>query len=200
MKEFIEQLEKGFNNFVDEAKKMKEELVERMKGKKKEPEAGDVVKISGIEWLILEKTEDVYYAITKDFIDLGMKFDSDKNDWRSSELREYLNGEFLEGLEEDMLLEFERNLTSLDGQTEYGSCMDKVSLLTVDEYRKYRKYLPNTNKWWWLITPWSTPCNDWERAVTVVSPAGNVGSISCSSSRGVRPFCIFKSSIFGSEE
>lgn len=200
MKEFIEQLEKGFNNFVDEAKKMKEELVERMKGKKKAPEAGEVVKISGIEWLILEKTEDVYYAITKDFIDLGMKFDSDKNDWRSSELREYLNGEFLEGLEEDMLLEFERNLTSLDGQTEYGSCMDKVSLLTVDEYRKYRKYLPNTNKWWWLITPWSTPCNDWERVVAVVSPAGDFDCDYCLGNYGVRPFCIFKSSIFESEE
>lgn len=200
MKEFIEQLEKGFNDFVDEAKKMKEELVERMKGKKKAPEAGDVVKISGIEWLILEKTEDVYCAITKDFIDLGMKFDSDKNDWRSSELREYLNGEFLEGLEEDMLLEFERNLTSLDGQTEYGSCMDKVSLLTVDEYRKYRKYLPNTKEWWWLITPWSTPCNGKEKLTTVVSPAGCISNDDCFNGIGVRPFCIFKSSIFESEE
>lgn len=200
MKEFIEQLEKGFNNFVDEAKEIMKDFSERMESKKKAPEAGDVVKISGIEWLILEKTEDVYYAITKDFIDLGMKFDPNKNDWRSSELREFMNGEFLAGLEEDMLLEFERDLTSLDGQTEYGSCMDKVSLLTVDEYRKYRKYLPNTNKWWWLITPWSTPCNDWERAVAVVSPAGNFNYFVCSHLRGVRPFCIFKSSIFESGE
>lgn len=200
MKEFIEQLEKGFNNFVDEAKEIMKDFSERMESKKKAPEAGDVVKISGIEWLILEKTEDVYYAITKDFIDLGMEFDPNKNDWRSSELREFLNGEFLAGLEEDMLLEFERNLTSLDGQTEYGSCMDKVSLLTVDEYRKYRKYLPNTNKWWWLITPWSTPCNDWERAVTVVSPAGRISNYICRNFLGVRPFCIFKSSIFESGE
>ena len=106
MKEFLEQFEKNFNNFSDEVKKMKEEFLKRMKVKKKAPEAGDTVTISGIEWLILEKTEDVYYAITKDFIDLDMKFDEDKNDWKNSELREYLNGEFLEGLEEDMLLEF----------------------------------------------------------------------------------------------
>ena len=200
MKEVFEQLEKGFNKFVDEAKEIMKDFSERMNSKKKAPEAGDVVKISGIEWLILEKTEDVYYAITKDFIDLGMKFDPNKNDWRSSELREFLNGEFLAGLEEDMLLEFERDLTSLDGQTEYGTCTDKVSLLTVDEYRKYRKYLPNTNKWWWLITPWSTPCNDWERAVAVVSPAGLIFRNYCNDDIGVRPFCIFKSSIFESEE
>ena len=200
MKELLEQFEKNLSNFVDETKKMKEELLKRMKVKRKAPEAGDVVKISGIEWLILEKTEDVYYAITKEFIDLGMKFDEDKNDWRTSELREYLNGEFLEGLEEEMLMEFERNLVSLDGQTEYGSCFDKVSMLTVDEYRKYRKLLPNTDKWWWLITPWSTPCNGRERSVTVVSPSGNFRNYFCLNGRGVRPFCIFKSSIFESGE
>lgn len=200
MKEFIEQLEKNFNSFVDEAKKMKEEFLERMKGNKKVPETGDTVTVSGIEWMILEKTEDVCYAITKDFIDLGMKFDEDKNDWRTSGLREYLNGEFLEKLGEDNLMEFERNLISLDGQTEYGSCFDKVSMLTVDEYRKYRKFLSNTNKWWWLITPWSTPCNDWERAVVVVSPSGNVSNDNCYGISGVRPFCIFKSSIFESGE
>lgn len=200
MKEFLEQFEKNLSNFVDETKKMKEEFLKRMKVKKKAPEAGDTVTISGIEWLILEKTEDVYYAITKDFIDLGMKFDEDKNDWRTSELREYLNGEFLEGLEEEMLMEFERNLISLDGQTEYGSCFDKVSMLTVDEYRKYRKLLPNTDKWWWLITPWSTPCNGRERSVAVVSPSGYIDINGCYNYLGVRPFCIFKSSIFESGE
>lgn len=199
MKEFMKEFEKKFDSFVGEVKKMGEEFLEKM-SRKKNPEPGDTVRISGIEWLILDKTEDVYYAITKDFIDLNMKFDANRNDWRSSELREFLNGEFLAGLEEEMLMDFERNLTSMDGQTEYGSCMDKVSLLNVDEYRKYRKYLPNTNEWWWLITPWSTPCNEREKLVAVVSPIGNIGNYDCSNYFGVRPFCIFKSSIFESEE
>lgn len=198
MKEFMKEFGKKLNELAEEVKKMGEELMEKIRIKEN-PEPGDTVVISGIEWMILDKTEDVYYAITKDFIDLSMKFDTKKNDWRSSELREFLNGEFLAGLEEEMLLEFERDLTSMDGQIEYGSCMDKVSLLTVDEYRKYRKYLPNTNGWWWLITPWSTPCNNRERSVTVVSPAGFV-NISCDYDFGVRPFCIFKTSIFESEE
>lgn len=199
MKEFMKEFGKKLNELAEEVKKMGEELMEKIRIKEN-PEPGDTVVISGIEWLILDKTEDVYYAITKDFIDLSMKFDTKKNDWRSSELREFLNGEFLAGLEEEMLLEFERNLTSLDGQTEYGTCMDKVSLLTVDEYRKYRKHLPNTDKWWWLITPWSTPCNGKEKLTTVVSPAGDIVDDSCVNRGGVRPFCIFKSTIFESEE
>lgn len=199
MKEFMKEFGKKLNELAEEVKKMGEELMEKIRIKEN-PEPGDTVVISGIEWLILDKTEDVYYAITKDFIDLGMKFDENKNDWRSSELREFLNGEFLAGLEEDMLLEFERDLTSMDGQIEYGSCMDKVSLLTVDEYRKYRKHLPNTKEWWWLITPWSTPCNGKEKLTTVVSPAGSIVNGSCDGNDGVRPFCIFKSSIFESEE
>ena len=78
--------------------------------------------------------------------------------------------------------------------------LDKVSLLTVDEYRKYRKYLPNTDKWWWLCTPWSTKCNGYEYIVAVVAPSGNVCNDGCNCSRGVRPVCIFPFSIFESEE
>ena len=98
------------------------------------------------------------------------------------------------------LVEYKRDLLSLDGQTEYGECMDKVSLLNVDEYRKYRKILPNTDKWWWLCSPWSTPCNGYEASVTVVSPAGLICNDHCRISRGVRPVCIFPLSIFESEE
>lgn len=97
------------------------------------------------------------------------------------------------------IVPFERNLLSLDGQTEYGKCEDKVSLLTVDEYRKYRSLIPNTKDyWWWLVSPWSTPCNDYKRTVTVVSSAGNISDDGCSNNCGVRPVCIFLSSIFES--
>ena len=116
-----------------------------------------------------------------------------------------MNGEFLEKLSDSVgkenIISFERDLFSLDGQVEYGTCEDKVSLLTVDEYRKYRSMIPNTDDgWWWLITPWSTPCNDYERSVTVVSPFGHIYDFNCLNYVGVRPFCIFSSSIFESED
>ena len=89
---------------------------------------------------------------------------------------------------------------SLDGQEEYGETDDFVSLLTVDEYRKYRKFIPNTDEWWWLVTPWSTPCNEYSKTVTVVSPSGYICYYDCRDSNGVRPVCIFSSSIFESCE
>ena len=119
-------------------------------------------------------------------------------------IAELLPDEFLKKIESEIgagnLIGFERNLLSLDGQTEYGTCDDKVSLLTVDEYRKYRRLIPNTGDWFWLISPWSTPCNDFKNSVAVVAPSGNFSYYFCNISCGVRPFCIFSSAIFESEE
>ena len=203
MKEFMAELEKNFNNFIEEVKKLEEQILEGLK-KKRTPEVGEVADIAGMKWRILDKTEEGYLAITEDFISASMKFDTDANNWEESALREYLHTEILQKIEseigENALQEFERDLTSLDGQTEYGTCVDKVSMLTVDEYRKYRKHLPNTKKWWWLITPWSTPCNEIDYSVTVVSPGGRIDFDGFNCDGGVRPVCIFKSSIFGSGE
>lgn len=96
------------------------------------------------------------------------------------------------------VIEFDRDLLSMDGQTEYAHCKDKISILTVDEYRKYRKILPNMDKWWWLLTPWSTPANDYSTTIAIVSPSGYVSSDFCVNESGVRPVCIFSSSIFES--
>ena len=159
-------------------------------------------KLAGEKWTVLDKTEKGYLCIADSIGD--RKFDNKCNDWKKSDLREYLNGEFLAKLEAavraENIVPFERDLLSLDGQTEYGSCTDKVSLLTVDEYRKYRALLPNTGKWWWLITPDSTACNDDTTWITVVSPRGSIDLSRYDSHYGVRPFCIFPSAIFESEE
>jgi hypothetical protein len=164
---------------------------------------GDTFEIAGINWKILDITENGYMCLA-DKLEDSMEFDERSSDWAGSQLREYLNTEFFEKISDEIgeenIITFNRDLTSLDGQTEYGECEDMVSLLTIDEYRKYRKLIPNTNFYWWLISPWSTPCNDWNRSVAVVAPAGVISSISCNYNFGVRPVCIFSSLIFESEE
>lgn len=159
-------------------------------------------KLAGVKWSVLDKTEKGYFCIADSIGD--RKFDSNCNDWKKSDLREYLNGEFLAKLEATVraenIIPFERDLLSLDGQTEYGTCVDKVSLLTVDEYRKYRASLPNTDDWWWLITPDSTACNDDTTWLAVVSPRGRIRGNIYFFHYGVRPVCIFPSAIFESEE
>jgi hypothetical protein len=198
---------KALQEQIDVLKKEMEELrsgqkVECNKKFSKFLTIGETFELAGVNWKIIDITSDGCVC-QADSIG-NMKFDSENNDWRTSNLRKYLNEEFLKKMESEIgtgiLIEFERNILSLDGQTEYGTCDDKVSLLTVDEYRKYRKFIPNTDDWFWLISPWSTPCNDFKNSVTVVSPTGNVYRNDCDVSNGVRPFCIFSSAIFESEE
>ena len=163
---------------------------------------GDKFDLAETNWTILDIKEEGYLCLADSIGE--MEFDTESNNWISSQLREYLNTEYKEKISDEIgeenIAKFGRDLTSLDGQTEYGTCKDLVSLLTVDEYREYRQFIPNTCDWWWLASPWSTPCNNDETWEAVVSPSGNVGNRSCSRSNGVRPFCIFSSAIFESEE
>ena len=160
---------------------------------------GDTFKLVGLTWKILNITNKGYMCLANRLKD-GM-FDEESNNWIKSQLREYLNTEFVEKIADEIgeenIISFNRNLFSLDGQTEYGKCSDRVSLLNVDEYRKYRSLLPNTDSyWWWLISPWSTACNDYSTSVTVVSSSGYIDEDYCNCIFGVRPVCIFSSSLF----
>ena len=75
-----------------------------------------------------------------------------------------MNGEFkaqlTEEVGEETLLFFERDLTSDDGLNNYGTCVDYVSLISCDEYRRYRRYIGNKYAWWWTLTACSTPNSD----------------------------------------
>lgn len=164
--------------------------------------AGDKFALAGTNWTILDIKENGYFCLADSIGD--KQFDAASNNWTTSALREYLNTEFIEKITDEIgeenIAKFGRDLTSLDGQTEYGTCKDLVSLLTVDEYREYRQFIPNTCDWWWLASPWSTPCNNDETWGAVVSPSGGIyyGSYGCHN--GVHPVCIFSSAIFESEE
>lgn len=164
-------------------------------------EAGNTFELAGLKWTVLEVTEKGYMCLAER-LEVNMQFGAN-NDWKESSIRKYLNGKVLEKLTAEVgaenIIEFERDLLSLDGQTEYGSCTDMVSLLNVDEYRKYRKHIPNADYWWWLLTADSTKCNDDEIWIRVVSPSGRICH-DCICSSGVRPVCIFSSSIFESED
>lgn len=179
------------------------EVFEQLR-KKYQPEIGKTIEVAGIKWLVLDKLEKGYFAISEDFYGGDREFDDNCNDWKSSDLRNELNTDLRKKIESelgaDSLVEFERNLLSLDGQTEYGTCRDYVSLISVDEYRKYREFLPNRGKWWWTLTPDSTACNNDDTFVRFVSPSGRLDYNFYDCSRGVRPVCIFSYSIFESCE
>lgn len=192
LKEFGENLEK-LNAAYDELKK-----------KYQKPEVGETITVAGITWRVLDKLEKGYLVISDGFYGEDRKFDGSCNNWKCSDLRKELNTDLKDKIEDELgkgaLVGFERDLLSMDGQTEYGTCKDLVSLISVDEYRKYRKFLPSTDRYWWTITPDSTPCNNDSTCLRVVSPVGRIHYYSYINCSGVRPFCIFSSSIFESEE
>lgn len=165
--------------------------------------AGDTFELIGLTWKILGITDKGYMCLAERMED-SRRFGSDCNNWAASNLRNYLNtivcDKICEEIGEENLVEFERDLLSMDGQTEYGKCMDKVSILSFDEYRENRSMIPNAGYYWWLLTPDSTPCNDDGRFVRVVCPSGCINSGRYDFSDCVRPFCIFSSSLFESEE
>ena len=195
-------MKKNLKYFEDELSRLSKEFTEFKKKHIGKPEIGKAIELAGMEWLILDNTEKGYFAILNGFDGKERTFDLASNNWISSKLRNELNTRFLKKITdefgEDAVIEFDRDLLSLDGQTEYGHCKDKISILTMDEYRKYRKFLPNMGKWWWLLTPWRKPANDYSTTLAVVSPSGCVYINLCSDGSGVRPVCIFSSSIFQS--
>lgn len=160
---------------------------------------GEVFKVDNVEYIVLDQLDGNQTAvIRKELLKGDMEF-GDNNNWKTSSLREYLNGKYLEEIEnafgKDRIVEHTVNLLSLDGLDDYGTCEDKVSLLTIDQYREYRKLLGgNLNEWWWLVTPDSTPSGWSSRYVRCVCSGGGVGYYDCSwRDGGVRPFFILQS-------
>ncbi len=144
------------------------------------PKPGERITIRGRTFVVLGMEQGGVLAITERPI-CEKPFDEDGgNDWRKSSLRAFLNGD--EGpnmVPKEMLLPFTSDLTADDGQTDYGASEDYAFLLSADLYRKYREYIPKMDRWWWLLTPWSTlPSNAYlVRSVHAVwSPSRDLAS------------------------
>lgn len=170
---------------------------------------GNTFDLAGINWKVLhvdppaypnapahyfcEATEDLFQAA----------FDEDNNnDWKGASLRKRLNGPFLEELIEkcpelaDAIVPTYRDLTADDGLKDYGSCLDKVTMLTADEYRATRDLHPAPEHWRWLITPDGTPASSGTSYVRYVYSDGSLSyNGAYHGIRGVRPALTLKSDL-----
>ena len=164
---------------------------------------GEIFNKNGIEYIVCDHINGTTAVIRKELLKEDMKF-GETNDWTKSSIRKYLNDEYLREVEKafgsENVIENTRNLVSLDGLDDYGECKDKISLLNIFDYIKYRKYIGKCNRWWWLLTPNSTPSGYGSDDVLYVRSDADVCCSWCDCSGGVRPFFILKSSIFVSCE
>lgn len=157
----------------------------------------------GEEYIVCEQFENGIAAVLKaDRLKNNMKF-GQNNNWAKSEIREYLNNEYLKELErkfgEENIVEHKVDLLSMDGFNDYGYTMDKVAIRTFDEYRKHSMRI-DLVKSEWLATPFQTPSRDCSDDVGYVNSYGNVDWSWYDGCMGVRPFFFLKSSIFVSLE
>jgi len=157
-------------------------------------------KVADIEFIKFAQEGDRVIAVTKD-LQFNSYFGKNNNFSESDVLKKLLD-EMLPKIEAavgaENVLEFETDLFSLDGSREYGVMKSKVALPTFDFYRNNREIFAKypVKDWWWLATPDSTPGYNNDTWVICVSPSGDVNYRSSNCNYfGVRPFCIFNSSI-----
>ena len=170
----------------------------------REVEVGKLVKVADEEFIVLDKFGFSVLCLAKDFAYKNTRFDSDTNNYAESEIRRKLNTEYLDKIVKSVgrlnIWDAEIDLTSDDGLDDYDRVTDSVGLLTADMYRKYSRIIERypVNDWWWLATPWSTPHRNVHRTVRRVNGGGALLRGDCGVDNGVRPFCIFSTSIFES--
>ena len=171
----------------------------------KPAEIGGIVDVADIEWIVLDKDEEgSLICLAKDFVYQNTQFDGNTSNYANSSIRKKLNDDLLKKITKqigkDVLLDIEIDLTSDDGLDDYGKVTDKIGLLTADMYRKYNRIIEKypVKDWWWLATPWSTPHRGYNSSVRCVDIDGALNYGYCRNYNGVRPFCIFSSSIFKS--
>lgn len=165
---------------------------------------GETFTIGGMEFIKFPGKDGQTPVMMKE-IAFNSRF-GDDNDLRTSTVLKRMQEEILpriiETIGEENLCTIQTDLTTLDGLKPYGVMESKISLVTLDFYRAnveiFDKYKPDD--WWWLATPESAQPHDKPWWTLCVSPSGFIYDFNCSSDDGVRPFCIFDSSIFESFE
>lgn len=119
-------------------------------------EQGDTFKWGEKEYIKLDSTSVGCLCLAKD-IWFYSDFDDEINNWEQSDLRGGITIKTQEYIPDIYkLVLFDRDLITDDGLTGYGYCTDYISMLTCDEYRKYRKYIPTLDWWCWTITALTT--------------------------------------------
>ena len=180
-----------------------------MKAKLKTLKRGQTFYGAGIQWLVLGHTNSsqglpiVTHIVSTGIVERRAFDEKNRNDLGVSTLLAYLNGEFLERLEdtfgEGAVAEQFIDLTSNDGLKDYGNVKAKVGLLTEEEYRQHRDILPPLGDEG-LGGGLATPCTLTERAGyrSLVRDVYSDGSLDCYNAYygdgGVRPALYLKKS------
>ena len=170
----------------------------------REIETGKTFKVADIEFVKVKETDKGTIVVAKDCL-FDSTFGRDNN-LHESKILKRLQEEILPKIEEavgaDNVLEFETDLTTLDGLKPYEPLKSKISLPTLDFYRENLAVFDEHNPdcWWRLATPESAKPHSAPTWIVCVAPSGSISDNSYDGNGGVRPILFFVSDISVSEE
>lgn len=125
------------------------------------------------------------------------KFSDEKGNWnnyRTSNVRGILSDMANAVFKKERLLSHTVDLVADNGDRAYGTVKDTIFILTCDEYRKYREFIPHYDSWIWTATPWYCGDKDSETGaayhVRFVNTDGQLNQFSTNDSNAVVPACI----------
>lgn len=157
---------------------------------------GEEFVYNGIRFICLDIIGGNYLAITADCW-CEKRFNDNYNDgcnnWKTSTLRRFLNEDVLEEhFDAKHLIKQTSNLTADNGDKAYGTCEDYITLLSCEQYRKYRDYVPLFEECMWTLTPWRCDTGNAD-TVRIVYPTGAIINSYAYNSLGLAPVCLFNS-------
>lgn len=127
-------------------------------------------------------------------------------DYKRSGIKEHYDGEILKALESvfgaENIIEDEVDLTTMDGQKDFGTVRCKVHPPTFDEWRQCSPFFKKGDfeSWFWTCTPWSTPDRGFDYSVAVVYTGGALNYCSAHNAYAEAVACILSSAIMVEKE
>ena len=166
---------------------------------------GEHFMFKGFEWVCLDPNhpdggmlaimakqwaKDVKFCPSDKFADKK----GNMNNYRTSNVRGILSDMANAVFDRESLLAHTVDLVADNGDRAYGTVKDTVFILTCDEYRRYRDYIPHYDSCIWTATPWccggKDSYTDGARGIRSVETDGRFSCCSAYLNGAVTPACI----------
>ena len=172
---------------------------------------GERFTLDGVEFVKLEDDMDAAFAVAADTLPECCQFEDD--DAEREDHNNYAGSLLSKTVERwlrdkhpaifSAVVERPIDLTTMDGMTDYGKPLAVARALTIDEFRKYRRFIPLTSKPFWTATPWTTlrsPGSNGDYAYSIGTDGTVDYDLVCNALFAPRPALYLQSSILVSIE
>lgn len=143
---------------------------------------GDIYKFCGLDWIIIDKFDNKLKLMAKDVVCELAYSDKNSNNWAESNVRKFLNEDFINELDKSKLIKMRTNYDEDKFSEDY------VRIPTLREIEKLPMDIRGCNSAYWTMTSSYGVSEDCSYAnVFYVVSSGCLNWSGVNSTRGVRP-------------